>query len=170
MNKIFTSLAIILFLLLIYVVVGTKQLDPIPASLVTKIGPTELIHTDILLPPTQEFEPTAAEPIHRFQTPSRIYGVYSTSWVAGSKRVDSIIDFIKQTKINTLVIDVKDDTGIISFPSDNSLAREIGANSNRIPDLKELLARLNQEKIYTIGRIVVFKDPLLARQKPEIAV
>lgn len=172
MNKIFTSLVIILFLLLVYVTAGTTSLDPIisnPVRLVTKIAPAELIHPNILLPLPQESELTA-DPVHKFQTPSRIYGVYSTSWVAGSKRVDSIIDFIKQTKINTLVIDIKDDTGIISFPSDNPLAREIGANSNRIPNLKELLSRLKQEKIYTIARIVVFKDPLLAKQRPEIAV
>jgi hypothetical protein len=103
-------------------------------------------------------------------TPSRVHGVYSTSWIAGSKRIDEIIGFIKRAKLNALVIDLKDDTGTISFQSNIALAKEIGANSNRIHNLKALVDKLKEEKIYTIARIVVFKDPLLARKHPEIAV
>ena len=78
--------------------------------------------------------------------------------------------FIKRTEVNTLVIDIKDDTGIISFPSNLPLAQEIAAGSNRISNLKELLFRLKKENIYTIACIVVFKDPLLATKHPEMAV
>ncbi|MGE5583909.1 MAG: putative glycoside hydrolase [Bacillota bacterium] len=102
--------------------------------------------------------------------PSRLVGAYSTSWVAGSKRMEQIIQFIKDSGINAVVIDLKDDTGTISYPSAVPLAKEIGAGSKRIANLKELVSRLRQEKIYAIARIVVFKDPLLARKHPEIAV
>lgn len=181
MNKVLIFLAIILVLLLSYAVLGTGLLNPIPAKPVRDAavaespGPNAVINdaSPLAKNPEQSTAPikeSTTAPQNNFKTPARIYGVYSTSWVAGSKRMDSIIDFIKQTKINTMVIDIKDDTGIISFPSEIPLAREIGAGSRRIANLKELLARLKQEKIYTIARIVVFKDPLLAKKHPEIAV
>lgn len=102
--------------------------------------------------------------------PAQVMGVYSTSWIAGSSHIEKIIDFIKATKVNTLVIDVKDDTGYISFPSEDPMAKEIGSGTRRVSNLRELVARLKQANIYTIARIVVFKDPLLAKAHPEIAV
>jgi hypothetical protein len=102
--------------------------------------------------------------------PAKIMGIYSTSWIAGSKRMEQLIQFIKETHINAIVIDVKDDTGVISYPSSVPLAQEIGATSKRAPGMKELVARLKQENIYTIARIVVFKDPILAKKHLEIAV
>jgi len=174
-KKVYTILAIAFFLLVACIAVGTGLLlYPVPAKPVyqeTKITSIQPGHLSSILPPAKLPEPTTtSETPDKIKTPARIYGVYSTSWVAGSKRIDSILDFIKQTKINTMVIDVKDDTGIISFPSDVPLAREIGAGSNRIANIKELLTRLRQEKIYTIARIVVFKDPLLAKKRPDFAV
>jgi hypothetical protein len=103
-------------------------------------------------------------------TPRPVLGAYSTSWIAGSQRMDQIIQFIKKSGMNSIVIDLKDDTGTISYHSSVPLAQEINAGSNRIANIKELVSRLKQEKIYTIARIVVFKDPLLAKKHPELAV
>ena len=128
--------------------VSTKQISQIPKPSPTLNSPSKLVGF----------------------TPHPVMGAYSTSWVAGSKNLDHIVNFIKQSHINSLVIDLKDDTGTISYPTTVPLAHEIGSGSNRIPDLKALVARLKQEKIYMIGRIVVFKDPLLAHQHPEFAV
>jgi hypothetical protein len=97
-------------------------------------------------------------------------GIYSTAWVAGSQRMEELIAFIKNAKMNTIVIDIKDDTGMLSYPSTVPLAREIGATSKRINNLQALIARLKQENIYPIARQVVFKDPLLAAKHLEIAV
>ena len=109
-------------------------------------------------------------PVALPKSKSRVMGVYSTSWIAGSSHMENIIQFIKETPINAIVIDIKDDTGAISFPSDVPLAKEIGAGEHRIANLRELVARLKQAGIYTIARVVVFKDPLLAKKRPEIAV
>lgn len=103
--------------------------------------------------------------------PKNIKGIYVTSWIAGSQRMNDIVQFIKDNKtVNAVVIDVKDDTGIISYPTEIPLAKEIGASSRRAPKLKELVAELNRNGIYTIARIVVFKDPLLASKHLELAV
>ncbi len=119
-------------------------------------------------------KPTAAEEtiskIPSHLTPKPVIGAYSTSWIAGTQRIDHIAQFIKQSGSNSIVIDLKDDTGTISYPSSIPLAKEIAAGSNRVPNLRELVARLKQQKIYVIGRIVVFKDPLLAKKHQELAV
>jgi hypothetical protein len=118
--------------------------------------------------PSTVDESSAKLPPHL--TPKPVIGAYSTSWIAGTQRIDKIAQFIKQSGSNSIVIDLKDDTGTISYPSSIPLAKEIGAGSNRVPHLRELVARLKQQNIYVIGRIVVFKDPLLAKKHQELAV
>jgi hypothetical protein len=75
------------------------------------------------------------------------------------------------TEVNALVIDVKDDTGYLTYRSAVPTAIEIGANARvRAPDVRERLALLHEKGIHPIARIVVAKDPLLARNKGDWAV
>ena len=98
-------------------------------------------------------------------------GIYITGYTAGWKaRRSELIDLVKNTELNTIVIDIKDASGRIFFNTDIPLADEIGSEQIRIPDLTEWLAELKKEGIYTIARIVVFQDPYLAMMKPEIAL
>ncbi|TVP58952.1 MAG: hypothetical protein EA351_02505 [Gemmatimonadales bacterium] len=104
--------------------------------------------------------------------PDSIRGIYLNAWRAGSRsRVDAALDLVRRTEINTLVVDVKDATGYMSYATDVPLAGVIGADDEiRIRDLPARLDRLADEGIYPIARIVVFKDPLLAERRPEMAV
>src|SRR5690554_5707929 len=100
-----------------------------------------------------------------------VRGIYVTGWVAGTReRMDKLIDFVNKSVLNTMVIDIKDELGYLSYNSEVELAGEIGANRNKIRGIEELLEELNNKGIYTIGRIVVFKDALLAREKKELAL
>ena len=81
------------------------------------------------------------------------------------------LDVMKAAGLNTLVIDVKGDRGLIPYASKVPLAAEIGATKVRtIGDLAGLVAQLKAKGIYTIGRIVVFKDTLLAQARPQWAI
>ncbi|MFN8534395.1 MAG: putative glycoside hydrolase [Dehalococcoidia bacterium] len=71
--------------------------------------------------------------------------------------------------LNAVVIDLKTDRGALSYQSGLPLARTIGA-STAGPDLAALLKRLKGQNIYTIGRIVVYRDRVLAQAKPEWAI
>jgi hypothetical protein len=78
---------------------------------------------------------------------------------------------IDTTELNALVIDVKGDRGFVAYPSEISLTAEVGAQRViTIRDLHGLIADLRDRGIYTIARIVVFKDDLLASGKPALAV
>lgn len=78
---------------------------------------------------------------------------------------------IKAGKANALVIDIKDDFGNIVYPSAIPTATESAARTlTTIPSLAALTGDLHRQGIYTIARIVVFKDKPFATAHPELAV
>ncbi len=103
--------------------------------------------------------------------PSIIKAVYITGWSAGSEKYLNYLENIfKTTQINAVVIDIKDYSGIISYTTKAKKAQEYNAYQNQIPDIETLITRLHNQKIYVIGRIVVFEDPLLAKNRPDLAI
>ncbi|SKA07680.1 putative glycoside hydrolase [Selenihalanaerobacter shriftii] len=95
-----------------------------------------------------------------------IKGVYLTGWVAGSnKRVNELLTLINNTELNAVVIDIKDVNGNLSYNSKVDLAKQIDANISKIKNIEELLETFNDNGIYTIARIPVFKDRRLAKEK-----
>ncbi|NLY74976.1 MAG: putative glycoside hydrolase [Firmicutes bacterium] len=103
--------------------------------------------------------------------PPEIKGIYATAWMAGSpKWFPRLVQFINETEFNAIVIDVKDDTGTLSYRSQVEMVNQIKASENKIPDPEAMIRTLYENQIYPIARIVAFKDPLLARKKPEWAV
>jgi len=105
------------------------------------------------------------------QTPKPLKAIYMTSWVSGTPSIrEGIISLIDETEINAVVIDIKDDTGRISYEVADPSVREVGSWENRIPDLRELIARLHRNNVYVIGRISVFQDPFYTEYRPELAV
>lgn len=108
----------------------------------------------------------AGLPPHSPRSPARpgaVRGIYLTGWVAGSpSRLRPLLDLIEQTELNTVVIEIKDEMGRLSFRSSVPLAGQVGASQAKIRDIKSLLAELKRRGIYTIARQVVFKDLALA--------
>jgi hypothetical protein len=83
----------------------------------------------------------------------------------------SALDLIEATELNALVIDVKGDRGMIAYRSVLPLATQVGAqNIITIKDLKGLIAFLQAKDIYTVARVVVFKDNPLGLSRPDLAV
>ncbi|MCA9353161.1 hypothetical protein KC901_03180 [Patescibacteria group bacterium] len=101
-------------------------------------------------------------------TPEQVRAIYISSWVAGTPSLrNDLIRFIKNSEINSVVIDIKDSTGVISFDIDNNLIDSLGTDSTRISDIEELLSELHHAGVYIIGRLTAFQDPLLSQKKPE---
>ncbi|HOB43123.1 MAG TPA: putative glycoside hydrolase [Bacillota bacterium] len=103
--------------------------------------------------------------------PRRVRALYATGWTAGSgSRMKQLVDLVCDTELNSIVIEIKDDLGAISYRSDVPLATEIGASTGKIADLRRLLDELYDSGVYPIARLVVFKDPQLAAARPDLAV
>jgi hypothetical protein len=104
-------------------------------------------------------------------TPTSVKALYVNAWVFGSARLWDLVHLADETEINAFVIDVKDDTGCLLYPSAVSTAQEIGANQCvRTKDVRARLDTLLVHGIYPIARIVVAKDPRLAEHKPSWSV
>ncbi len=100
------------------------------------------------------------------ETPA-IKGVYATAHTAGGKRMESLVTLLNETELNAVVIDVKDDWGYVTFLNDNPVINALGTNKKIITDTDKLMTTLKDNDIYPIARIVVFKDTVLAKKKPE---
>lgn len=106
-------------------------------------------------------------------TPDPVRGLYVNRWAAIGERMWQLIDVAKRTEVNALVIDVKDDRGLVLYDSHVPLAKEIGADTTRPMSYRRLRAVLDTMRannIYPIARIVVAKDPLLASAKQEWSI
>jgi hypothetical protein len=100
-----------------------------------------------------------------------VKGIYVSAWSAVGNKFEQLIDLVDQTDLNAMVIDVKNDSGQVTYPSTVPLVNEIGANSHVIiRDLKATLLKLKEKHIYTIARVVVFKDPYLSMKKSSYAM
>ncbi|MCB0165613.1 MAG: hypothetical protein KDI79_15385 [Anaerolineae bacterium] len=101
-----------------------------------------------------------------------VKGVYMTYYAAGSDSYRRhIFNLLETTELNAVVIDIKGDFGLLSYQSDVITATAIGANdAPTITDWPALMQDFKARNIYTIARIVVFKDDYLAHAHPEWAV
>ncbi|WP_051359565.1 putative glycoside hydrolase [Paucisalibacillus globulus] len=98
-------------------------------------------------------------------------GIYLNRTSITEENVQKYIDLIKNTNLNAAVIDVKDDYGKLTYDSNIELANQIGSDAGpATKDLNKLIQQFKDAGIYTIARIVVFKDPYLADKKNDYAI
>lgn len=119
-------------------------------------------------------DPYAAEvdwtPFAQQENRVKVKGIYVSGPMAGSSAMDKLIDLIDRTELNAVVIDVKNDEGNITYRMDQETVIEMGACVNYIQDMEGLMEKLKAHNIYTIARIVCFKEPRLAEYRPELAL
>jgi hypothetical protein len=104
--------------------------------------------------------------------PAVVKGIYLTGWSAGSAaKMQSVINLIKSTELNAVVIDIKDYSGYVSYAMDVPEVKASGAESEiRIACMNSVVKELHDNGIYVIGRITDFQDPILAKAHPEWAM
>ncbi len=100
----------------------------------------------------------------------KVKGIYVTGPTAGSKRMKEMLELIESTEMNSIVLDVKNDGGNITYKINYQPAEDAGACMRYVKDMPALIRELHEKGIYVIGRIVCFKDPYLAKYKPELAL
>jgi hypothetical protein len=99
----------------------------------------------------------------------KIRAIYANLGVLSDpERWNRLIEIADTSEINAIVIDVKQDT--IYYDTQVPFYRGIDGMVTPIFEPKELLAELDAHGIYSIARMVVFKDPLVAEGRPDLAV
>lgn len=102
----------------------------------------------------------------------KVKGIYLTgNTLAYEARFNSLVDLLNSTELNTMVIDVKDDLGILTYKSNLDMVNELGADKHaKVKNFYEKMKILRDNNIYPIARIVTFKDRLASSKRPDLAI
>ncbi|OGG58817.1 hypothetical protein A2765_00350 [Candidatus Kaiserbacteria bacterium RIFCSPHIGHO2_01_FULL_56_24] len=116
--------------------------------------------------------PAPAKPaVAHLPTPAPLKAIYMTQCVVGTPSFrDSLVELIDETELNAVVIDIRDYSGGIAFPSDDPLLKDMISDQCGARDMKAFVEKLHEKGIYVIGRITVFQNPYYTKLHPEEAV
>jgi hypothetical protein len=141
---------------------GTFTVTPPPqGSLIAKLPG----YARVVVEPTRERVEIVMRPLP-------IKAAYLTYYGVGDRGIRGrVLDLLARTELNAVVIDVKGDRGWILYPTRVELALSAGAQGPAtLRQFDALMADLKARGIYTIARIVTFKDNILAQHRPDWAV
>jgi hypothetical protein len=98
-------------------------------------------------------------------------GIYINRFSMACRKMSRLVDELLAHEGNTVILDGKDMSGRLSYPSRVDLAREIGASTNPlIGNPAKLFHHLHLKGLHVGVRLVLFYDPLLAAKRPDLAV
>ena len=120
-----------------------------------------------------DFYPTERVVFDNNKMPEACYSLYLNISPSVIGNIEKYIEFAKKTKINTFVIDIKDNEcpgykaeAMQKYSPTNY--RYAGKNKEEM--YKNAVKRLHEEGFYVVGRITCFKDSHLVKDPPEVAI
>lgn len=124
---------------------------------------SSISNNDYLIQPDTNWTP--------YKEKVEVKGIYLTGNIFGHIRFNELVDLVKTTELNAMVIDIKDDSGLLTYDTDVKFAIDVGANKSvRVKNLDEKMKILRDNNIYPIARIVTFKDRIAGSKRPDLAV
>lgn len=84
----------------------------------------------------------------------------AVSWNSDAIR-EPVLDMIEQGKIDTVELDIKDESGQVGYDSEVPLAEKIDADKGHY-DAAKVIDKLHDMGVRVVGRLVCFRDPVLA--------
>src|SRR3989344_5379030 len=121
--------------------------------------------------PVSTSTPPILPQVAHIPTPSPVKAIYMTQCAAGTPSFrEDLTKLIDSTELNSIVIDIKDYSGGIAFPTNNPALAPYVSDKCGANDMKAFVKELHDKDIYVIGRVTVFQDPLYTTAHPELAV
>jgi hypothetical protein len=95
--------------------------------------------------------------------PPETHGLHlsAAAWVDDERR-EAALDLVDAGQVDTIVLDLKDQCGVVTYGSEVDLAGQVGAVDEQF-DLADAVDEVHDHGGRLVGRLVVFRDPLLAR-------
>jgi hypothetical protein len=84
----------------------------------------------------------------------------AVAWAAAELR-EPVLAMARERRIDTVQLDIKDESGEVGYESQVPLARRIGATRNHY-DARAVTDELHRMGLRVVGRLVAFRDPVLA--------
>ena len=103
----------------------------------------------------------------------KIKALYLTFWGASgnSLTMKRIFNIIEKTEVNAIVVDIKNEYGSTLYKTSFKEANANGAHENRTNrNIQRFMKMMKDRGIYTIARIVTFKDEIQASSNPDYAI
>jgi hypothetical protein len=141
---------------------------PILATSVIIVGKNDTVKNIL----SEETPIVVETPVVYFVEPPEIVrAVYLTpNSGQNEKKIAWLIQLAKSSELNSVVIDVKDFSGFISYDSSVSDAETYKTEKPIIKNISALIKKLHENNIYVIARMTVFQDPALVLARPDWAV
>jgi len=95
-------------------------------------------------------------------------GFYITAYFMHNMGAERTAAAMKKANVNAIVVDMKDDFGHITYPSQVPLTK--GQQYVLMKDPAEMVKTFKKHGIYTIARMVCFKDSRLPYRRPDLSV
>lgn len=95
-------------------------------------------------------------------------GLYMNTSSSGTRFIFDSATKLKKLGGNTIVFDAKDDMGAITYPS--TIPGKYSPNEKYTPNIEELpklVDYLHRLSIHVVARVVVFRDPIMTKTRPE---
>ena len=121
-------------------------------------------------PPQATFGTLPVSATVRRRAPVAVKGILMNGYTAGGSRLGDLLDLVKRTELNAVIIDVKDERGEISWLPRTPMAEQAAAGVPKILNPKAMVTRLHRAGVYVIGRVVAFRDAKLATARPDLAL
>ncbi|MFA5232824.1 MAG: putative glycoside hydrolase [Sulfurimonas sp.] len=105
--------------------------------------------------------------------PLIVKALYLSFWHTSnqSPKLRDMLKIIDETEVNTVVVDVKNEYGHTSFKTSFEQANSYGAHKSIINrNITEFMELMKSKNIYTIARVVTFKDELQAINNQDYAI
>ncbi|MBM4430766.1 MAG: hypothetical protein FJ026_10540, partial [Chloroflexi bacterium] len=142
---------------------GRYTFSDVPAAITIAVAAAGYDRLEIPVGPVTDL----GLPLQPFQA----RGIYIPLGIlTNEQRVRELLDMVHNTELNAIVVDVKNDRGWLAYPSVITEAQQSQAYRPEVMDIARFLAMCREKDIYTIARLVVFKDSALAVAYPEWAV
>lgn len=119
-----------------------------------------------------DFYPVEKPKFENNKMPNSVYALYLNNGTNTIKNIDNYIEFAKDTKINTFVIDIKDNE-TPGYPAETfkTLSPTNYKHAiNSYENYQNAITKLKENGFYVIGRITVFKDSYYIKDHPEDAI
>lgn len=103
---------------------------------------------------------TSAVPVI-YPESSRGVHVTASGWANAELRA-GVLDLVDRGLVDTVELDIKDESGIVGHSSEVATARRIGAVQAQF-DLRDAVRTIESHGARVVGRLVAFRDPVYAR-------
>ncbi len=152
-------------------IVGAGLIVSLGAATAAEFVAPNISYTRTASATAEDPAPPAPPVVTHIKTPDAVRGIYMSQCAAGTQSFrTSFLKMLDETPLNAIVIDIRDYSGKIAFPTENPVLKDMVSDECGARDMKEWVQLLHDRDVYVIGRITVFQNPAYTKLHPEQAV